>query len=214
MIFGWKKKQGDKHKLFSCQYPKAICFFIPICFHSGMMLPGYVPQRGKYNETYIEVINEIVSKSAQYGIFTLLDMHQDVLSPKFCVEGMPDWMVNTGNYKVVLLSNHGKQKQKILSNIKTNMTVLRRCFCLKLALTVWSKCWISSLKLHELLARTENPQDKKVSYKNCLTRKRMIIYGWSLRVLFDKFPCEWWNTNIFWGFRSIMSFGFASVSAL
>ena len=77
------------------------------------MLPGYVPQRGKYNETYIEVINEIVSKSAQYGIFTLLDMHQDVLSPKFCVEGMPDWMVNTGNYKVVLLSNHGKQKQKM-----------------------------------------------------------------------------------------------------
>jgi len=61
----------------------------------GMMLPGYVPQRGQYNETYIQVIEDIVNKAATYGIYTLLDMHQDVLSPLFCVEGMPDWMINT-----------------------------------------------------------------------------------------------------------------------
>eukprot|EP00794_Sanderia_malayensis_P015069 gene15069-16624_t len=63
----------------------------------GMMLPGYVPTRGNYNETYLKVIQEIVSKAAKYGIYTLLDMHQDVMSPKFCVEGFPDWAVNTGN---------------------------------------------------------------------------------------------------------------------
>lgn len=61
-----------------------------------MMLPGYVPERGKYNETYVEVIQDIVSLAAKYGIYTLLDMHQDVFSPKFCVEGMPDWIVNSG----------------------------------------------------------------------------------------------------------------------
>nr|BAB16370.1 endoglycoceramidase [Cyanea nozakii] len=63
----------------------------------GMMLPGYVPTRGNYNETYLKIIQEIVSKAAKYGIYTLLDMHQDVMSAKFCVEGFPDWAVNTGN---------------------------------------------------------------------------------------------------------------------
>ena len=60
------------------------------------MLPGYVPERGQYNETYIETVGKIVEKAAEYGIYTLLDMHQDVFSPKFCVEGMPDWIVNIG----------------------------------------------------------------------------------------------------------------------
>ena len=31
-----------------------------------------------------------------YGIYTLLDAHQDVLSQKFCGEGIPDWAVDTG----------------------------------------------------------------------------------------------------------------------
>ncbi|XP_066919761.1 endoglycoceramidase-like [Clytia hemisphaerica] len=65
----------------------------------GMMMPGYVPQRGEYNETYIETIGTIVKLAAKYGIYTLLDMHQDVFSPKLCVEGMPDWIVNTGDAK-------------------------------------------------------------------------------------------------------------------
>lgn len=65
----------------------------------GMMLPGYVPKRGEYNETYIKVIQSIVTTAAKYGIYTLLDMHQDVFSPKFCVEGMPDWIVNTHGAK-------------------------------------------------------------------------------------------------------------------
>ena len=61
-----------------------------------MMMPGYVPERGQYNETYIQKVDEIVKLLAKHGIYTLLDMHQDVLSPKFCVEGMPDWIVNPG----------------------------------------------------------------------------------------------------------------------
>lgn len=65
----------------------------------GMMLPGYVPKRNVYNETYIGVIKHIVDTAAKYGIYTLLDMHQDVLSPKFCVEGMPDWIVDTQDAK-------------------------------------------------------------------------------------------------------------------
>ena len=33
----------------------------------------------------------------KYGIYTLLDMHQDVFSGKFCGEGVPDWAVETGS---------------------------------------------------------------------------------------------------------------------
>ena len=70
------------------------------------MLPGYVPKRGQYNETYLEVIKSIVAKASKFGIYTLLDMHQDVMSPKFCVEGFPDWAVNTGYLISILIQIH------------------------------------------------------------------------------------------------------------
>ena len=35
-------------------------------------------------------------RAGQYGIYSLLDCHQDVLSEKFCGEGVPDWAVYTG----------------------------------------------------------------------------------------------------------------------
>lgn len=36
-------------------------------------------------------MNKIIKASAEYGIYTLLDMHQDVLSEKYCGEGAPAW---------------------------------------------------------------------------------------------------------------------------
>lgn len=36
----------------------------------------------------------------KYGIYTLLDMHQDVFSGKFCGEGVPDWAVETGSKRM------------------------------------------------------------------------------------------------------------------
>lgn len=57
----------------------------------GVMWPGVEPVRGQYNETYLAVIDKIVSLSAAQGIYSLFDMHQDVLSEKFCGEGAPAW---------------------------------------------------------------------------------------------------------------------------
>jgi len=54
----------------------------------GYMWPGVEPTRGNYNETYLKVVENMVKLSAKYGIYILLDMHQDVMSRKFCVEGM------------------------------------------------------------------------------------------------------------------------------
>ena len=41
-----------------------------------------------------------VHSASKYGIYTLLDAHQDVLSQKFCGEGIPDWAVDTGCKKL------------------------------------------------------------------------------------------------------------------
>ena len=65
----------------------------------GFMWPGLEPTRGNYNETYTQVIQKIVSLSEKYGIYILLDMHQDAFSRVLCVEGLPAWAVNTGSAK-------------------------------------------------------------------------------------------------------------------
>ena len=62
----------------------------------GHMLAGLVPTRGNYNETYMQIMQNLVTTAEKYGIYVLLDMHQDVMSRKFCVEGFPDWAANPG----------------------------------------------------------------------------------------------------------------------
>eukprot|EP01065_Artemidia_motanka_P006129 TRINITY_DN12_c0_g1_i1.p1 TRINITY_DN12_c0_g1~~TRINITY_DN12_c0_g1_i1.p1 ORF type:complete len:511 (+),score=194.07 TRINITY_DN12_c0_g1_i1:67-1599(+) len=57
----------------------------------GVMWPGVEPARGQYNATYLKMITDIAEEAAQYGIYTLADMHQDVLSERFCGEGIPAW---------------------------------------------------------------------------------------------------------------------------
>lgn len=62
----------------------------------GVMWPGVEPQRAAFNDTYLDIIAGIVDMSAKHGIYSLLDMHQDVLSEKFCGEGAPAWAVEPG----------------------------------------------------------------------------------------------------------------------
>lgn len=57
----------------------------------GVMWPGVEPTRGSYDRLYLQQLRKIISMAAEYGIYTLLDMHQDVLSEKFCGEGVPAW---------------------------------------------------------------------------------------------------------------------------
>ena len=50
---------------------------------------------GIFNETYFERQQAVVQKLASRGIHTLLDMHEDVLSSKFCLyDGAPLWVMN------------------------------------------------------------------------------------------------------------------------
>ena len=57
----------------------------------GTMWPGLEPVRGQYNMTYLKEIERIVNLLGSQGIVTILDLHQDLLSPYWCGEGVPDW---------------------------------------------------------------------------------------------------------------------------
>jgi hypothetical protein len=63
-----------------------------------MMWPGVEPQRGQYNMTYINVMKQLIETLQRYDIFVLLDCHQDLLSPKFCGEGVPDFAAIVGTF--------------------------------------------------------------------------------------------------------------------
>lgn len=45
----------------------------------GIMWAGIEPTRGTYHEPYLIAAKKIASQAAKYGIYTLLDMHQDVV---------------------------------------------------------------------------------------------------------------------------------------
>lgn len=50
---------------------------------------GLEISRGTYNSTYLHVLADIVDVLGRAGIYTILDCHQDIWSPKFCGEGAP-----------------------------------------------------------------------------------------------------------------------------
>eukprot|EP00047_Mylnosiga_fluctuans_P012814 m.27931 g.27931 ORF g.27931 m.27931 type:complete len:502 (-) comp4477_c0_seq1:131-1636(-) len=52
---------------------------------------GVEPQDGVFNFTYLATMRAIVDRAAQYGIYSLIDFHQDAWNAKFCGNGVPDW---------------------------------------------------------------------------------------------------------------------------
>lgn len=56
----------------------------------GIIWDGLEPQPGKYNETYLKGIDEMIGWAKENGIYVFLDMHQDLYSVKFS-DGAPDW---------------------------------------------------------------------------------------------------------------------------
>jgi endoglycosylceramidase len=44
-----------------------------------------------YNTTYLTELKALVDKLGTYGIYTMLDAHQDVVSRSTCGEGFPDY---------------------------------------------------------------------------------------------------------------------------
>jgi len=61
----------------------------------GTMWAGAEPERGVWNSSYLETIGSIVDNLAAHNIYSILDCHQDVFNRHLCVEGFPDWAVNS-----------------------------------------------------------------------------------------------------------------------
>ena len=57
----------------------------------GVMWEAVEIAPGVYNDTYLQEINELITKLGDKGIYTLVDAHQDVLARVVCGEGMPDF---------------------------------------------------------------------------------------------------------------------------
>lgn len=59
----------------------------------GVMWPGVSISNGQFNTTYLQVMNNLVTQLGSYGIYTIVDCHQDLFSRYFCGEGCPDFLV-------------------------------------------------------------------------------------------------------------------------
>lgn len=61
----------------------------------GTMWSGVEPVENKYSQSYIGILQEIVRRFDEYGMYSLLDMHQDVLSSAYgTYDGIPLWLVD------------------------------------------------------------------------------------------------------------------------
>jgi endoglycosylceramidase len=61
----------------------------------GFMWSGLYPQKGVLNQTYVDEMMGIVKRLEEYGIYVILDLHQDMMSSKFqSYDGAPIWAVN------------------------------------------------------------------------------------------------------------------------
>ena len=58
----------------------------------GVLWAGLEPIEGEYNMTYLEQVVECVNTAEKYGLYPVLDMHQDVFNRRFCGNGVPDWV--------------------------------------------------------------------------------------------------------------------------
>lgn len=58
----------------------------------GVMWPAVTPSPGVVNTTYLSEVKKMMGVLAEAGVYTLVDLHQDVWSPYLCGEGMPDYV--------------------------------------------------------------------------------------------------------------------------
>lgn len=62
----------------------------------GAMMPGVLPNPPvdgvyRHGSKYVEELKGFVERAASYGMYTLIEFHQDVISQYYCGEGLPRW---------------------------------------------------------------------------------------------------------------------------
>ncbi len=59
----------------------------------GVIYAGVEPEPGEYDDAYLAKIAKTQRMLARYGIYSLVDFHQDMYNERFEGEGWPDWAV-------------------------------------------------------------------------------------------------------------------------
>lgn len=59
----------------------------------GIIYAGVEPERGRYDDAYLDRIARTVRLLGRHGIVSQLDFHQDLYNERFEGEGWPDWAV-------------------------------------------------------------------------------------------------------------------------
>jgi endoglycosylceramidase len=59
----------------------------------GLIYKGLEPERGRYDNAYLERIARLARMLGRHGIHVLADFHQDLFNERFSGEGFPDWAV-------------------------------------------------------------------------------------------------------------------------
>jgi endoglycosylceramidase len=64
---------------------------------TGALWAAVEPEKDKVDMSWFNKMDEIIDKAgSQYGIYTLLDGHQDAWAQKFCGTGVPDYVAAYG----------------------------------------------------------------------------------------------------------------------
>jgi len=123
----------------------------------GTMWPGVEPVQGSYNATYLQEIAKIVGMAAENGIYTILDMHQDVLSEQFCGEGVPHFYVKEDDSPCIIPFCGGGDAFELVNTMcgpvgyRTIKQVLKRAFPpgVKVLDTICEKPFVENLPKNE-----------------------------------------------------------------
>lgn len=62
----------------------------------GIIWDGLEPEPGVYDESMFSCLDERISWAREYGLYVILDMHQDLYSVQFS-DGAPEWATLTGD---------------------------------------------------------------------------------------------------------------------
>jgi len=61
---------------------------------------GIEPEKGQYDDSYIDRIEQRVNWYTSRGMYVMLDMHQDIYSSVFGGDGAPEWAVHTNGHPI------------------------------------------------------------------------------------------------------------------
>jgi endoglycosylceramidase len=83
---------------------------------------GIEPTKGMYSEAYLEYVDRDIAWARKYGIYVILDMHQNYWNRKWGGNGVPDWVVaqynSTDEGRFMAVEDFWKDAEQQLSFVK------------------------------------------------------------------------------------------------